>query len=152
MKARPRRLLVVASHGGHWTQMRRLSPAFEGFAVHYVSTTPSVAGEVAPAPLMVVKDANLQDTVALVPLAWKMLTIVAATQPDIVLSTGAAPGFFALAFGKLFGAKTVWIDSLANAEQMSVSGKYVRRFADLWLTQWPDLGKPGGPLYKGSVL
>lgn len=146
------RILLVASHGGHWVQMRRLAPAFEGQYCHYICTTPGVAAEVAPSPLTVVRDANLQDIRALTVLAWDMAKAIATVRPTVVLSTGAAPGFFALAFGKLFGARTIWVDSLANAECMSVSGVHVKRFADLWLTQWPELMKPEGPLYKGSVL
>ena len=53
----------------------------------------------------------------------------------------------------LFGIKTIWIDSIANCERMSSSGKQARRFADQWLTQWPDLaGGPQGPDYWGAVL
>ncbi|MBS3805310.1 MAG: UDP-N-acetylglucosamine--LPS N-acetylglucosamine transferase [Oleiphilaceae bacterium] len=145
-------VLAVASHGGHWVQMRRLMSAFEGLPIHYVSTTAGVAHEVAPFPVSVVRDANLQDKVALVRLALETFWIVARTRPAYVLSTGAAPGFFALMFGKLFGARTIWVDSLANADCMSVSGAKVQPFADLWLTQWPELEISGGPLYRGAVL
>jgi hypothetical protein len=57
-----------------------------------------------------------------------------------------------LLFGKLLGARTIWIDSIANAEQLSVSGAKVKPFADLWLTQWPHLVTKDGPDYKGAVL
>ena len=70
----------------------------------------------------------------------------------VVISTGAAPGFFGLAFGKLLGARTIWIDSMANVEELSLSGRQVRRFADLWLTQWPHLARPDGPRYEGGVV
>lgn len=152
MKIRLQRVLLVASHGGHWVQLRRLAPAFEGMDVRYVSTTAGVSAEIAPAPLSVVPDANLKTALGLVPLAVKTLWIVARNRPDIVMSTGAAPGFFALVFGRLLGARTIWVDSLANAERMSVSGAKVRRFADLWLTQWPHLDAPEGPHFRGAVL
>lgn len=152
MTERLRKALLVASHGGHWVQMRRLAPAFDGFERHYVSTTGAVAAEVAPDRLSVIGDANLNEWHALFPLAFRILIIVARYRPDIVLSTGAAPGFFALLFGKLFGARTIWVDSLANAEQLSTSGAKVKPFADLWLTQWPELETPSGPLFRGSVL
>lgn len=145
-------ILMVASHGGHWVQMRRLAPAFEGLSIHYVSTTAGVAAEIAPAPLSTVKDANLSEKLALLHLAWDVFWVVARTRPRLVISTGAAPGFFALMFGKLFGAKTIWVDSLANAESMSVSGAKAKWFADLWLTQWPHLASENGPMYKGAVL
>ena len=69
-------VLAVASHGGHWVQMRRLMSAFEGLPIHYVSTTAGVAHEVAPFPVSVVRDANLQDKVALVRLALETFWIV----------------------------------------------------------------------------
>lgn len=146
------KVLLVASHGGHWVQLRRIAPAFAGLDVRYVSTNPGVQAEVAPAPLAVVPDANLKDKLALLGLALRMLRVVLQHRPDVVVSTGAAPGFFALLFGKLLGARTIWVDSIANAEQLSVSGAKVKPFADLWLTQWPHLAGEDGPHYRGAVL
>jgi hypothetical protein len=145
-------ILLVASHGGHWVQLRRISPAFDGLNVRYVSTNPGVQAEVAPAPLSLVPDANLNDKLALLGLAFRMFLLLLRHRPDIVISTGAAPGFFALLFGKLLGARTIWVDSIANAEQLSVSGQKVKPFADLWLTQWPHLEGKEGPYYRGAVI
>ena len=33
----------------------------------------------------------------------------------------------------LFGAKTMWIGSIANVQQLSSSGKLAGKFADVWL-------------------
>ena len=77
---------------------------------------------------------------------------MARVRPDAVITTGAAPGYFALRLGRLFGARTIWIDSMANAEELSLSGQKARRHADLWLTQWEHLAKPDGPQFLGSVL
>jgi UDP-N-acetylglucosamine:LPS N-acetylglucosamine transferase len=151
-ESKSRKVLLVASHGGHWVQLRRMAPAFDGLNVCYVTTNAKVSHEVAPAPLFVVPDANLNDKLAILFLVFRMFWVVVRFQPDIVISTGAAPGFFALMFGKFFGARTIWVDSIANAEQLSVSGEKVRPFADLWLTQWPHLASDQGPYYKGSVL
>ena len=71
---------------------------------------------------------------------------------DVVLSTGAAPGYFAILFGRLVGARTIWLDSIANVEQVSMSGQMVRRHADLWLTQWPHLAHEDGPECAGRVF
>ena len=81
-----------------------------------------------------------------------MLWLVIRERPDVVVTTGAAPGYFALRFGKWIGAKTIWIDSIANLERMSLSGERVRRYADLWLTQWAHLAKSDGPVFLGAVL
>ena len=73
-------------------------------------------------------------------------------RPDVVVSTGAAPGFLALRLGKLLRARTIWVDSIANAEELSLSGRRIGPHADLWLTQWEPLARPEGPLYRGAVL
>lgn len=70
----------------------------------------------------------------------------------MVLSTGAAPGYIAVRLGKLIGAKTIWIDSIANVEHLSMAGELAGQHADLWLTQWPHLAKADGPHFHGAVL
>ena len=73
-------------------------------------------------------------------------------RPHVIITTGDSPGFYAMVFGKLVGARTIWIDSIANAEELSMAGRRAARFADLWLTQWSHLAGDEGPNYKGSVL
>lgn len=146
------KVLAVASSGGHWVQLQRIRPAFEAHRCIYVSTLLSYAQDVAPARFIAVRDATRWNKFALAVLAAQMLAIVLREKPDVVISTGAAPGYFAVVFGKLFGARTIWVDSIANAEELSLSGKIAGRFADLWLTQWKHLARPGGPSYAGAVL
>jgi hypothetical protein len=69
-----------------------------------------------------------------------------------VVTTGAAPGYWAIRFGKLIGARTIWIDSIANAEELSMSGRLASKVADVCLTQWPHLDGEHGAQYAGSVL
>ena len=151
-EAAPKRVFAVSSGGGHWVQLRRLLPALEGQHVTIVTTEASARGEVECDRFYLVKDASMWNKPALVRSALRMLWLLLKHRPQVVLSTGAAPGFFAVAFGRLLGARTVWVDSIANAEVLSLSGQKAGRFAHLWLTQWPNLARPGGPQYMGSVL
>ncbi len=145
------KILAVASGGGHWVQLMRLKPAFEGFRVEYLTTNPAYAKDV-DAPLHAVVDANLWKKLALAKMFFQVLAVLLRTRPQIVLTTGAAPGFAALLFGRILGKRTIWIDSIANCEELSNSGKKAGRFADLWLTQWKHLAAEGGPEYWGSVI
>jgi UDP-N-acetylglucosamine:LPS N-acetylglucosamine transferase len=148
----PKKILAVASGGGHWVQMMRMVPAFDGHSVVFVSTQESHRVQVEPNRFYTVMDGNRWQKVRLLRMAAKLLFIMVRERPDVVISTGAAPGYFSLRFGKLLGARTVWVDSIANAERLSLSGQHAGRFADLWLTQWAHLAKPHGPLFKGSVI
>ncbi len=157
----PRRVLAVASGGGHWVQLMRLRPAWDRHHVTYVTTTGAFRAEVArdaaargqPAPgYYVVPEANRWQKLKLVRQLLGLAVIVLRTRPHAVITTGAAPGYFALRLGRLVGARTAWVDSIANAGELSLSGKMAGRHADLWLTQWPDLACPEGPDFRGAVL
>ncbi|MEM7164052.1 MAG: UDP-N-acetylglucosamine--LPS N-acetylglucosamine transferase [Planctomycetota bacterium] len=149
---RPLRILLAASGGGHWVQLKRLLPAFEGHELHFLTTEADLEKQVSAKSFRVVVDATRWSKIALIRSALGVLWAVLRTRPDIVLSTGAAPGYFACWFGKKLGARTVWVDSIANAEELSLSGLKAGNFVDLWLTQWPNLAKPNGPRFEGSVL
>lgn len=145
-------LLCVASAGGHWVQLRRLAPALDGFKVVYLSTDPGYENEVKPARFYSVNDANRWDKIGLVKMGLRICWLLIRIRPKVIISTGAAPGYFALRMGKILGANTVWIDSLANVDKMSLTGLMVAKYADLWLTQWEHLSQPNGPYFVGSVL
>lgn len=84
--------------------------------------------------------------------AFAIFRLLRRLRPDVVVSTGAAPGFFAIRLGKLFRIRTIWIDRIANVEVLSLSGQKAGRYADLWLTQWEHLARSEGPQYFGNVL
>jgi len=146
-----KKVLAVASGGGHWVQLLRLRSAFEGNDIRFMTTNKEYKKDV-EAPLYVVSDANIWEKLKLVRMFIEVAFVMIKFRPDIVITTGAAPGFAAIMFGKLLGSKTLWLDSIANAEEISNSGKKAKLFADSWLTQWVHLAKENGPKFKGKVI
>ena len=155
------RIVAVASAGGHWVQLMRLRQAWQGLDITYLTTDPGLAEQLraeaaaagAPAPqVRIVEEGNRWQKRKLVKQLSQIFLLMLWLRPDVVVTTGAAPGYFALRFGRMLGARTIWIDSIANAEELSLSGQKVARHADLWLTQWPHLARPEGPHYLGAVL
>ena len=160
MSANPK-LMVVASAGGHWVQLMRLRKAWDELNVIYLTTEPGLLDFVKsmakdegnpPPQFASVTDANLSEKGRLIRQLFEVFIAVLRHRPDVIITTGAAPGYFALRFGKWIGARTIWIDSMANAEQLSKSGQEVGKYADLWLTQWEHLVQPEGPDFMGRVL
>lgn len=147
-----KRILAISSGGGHWVELLRVRPAFAGHKVTWVTVRAAYRKDVDGDAFVVVPDATRWDKLALVRCAAKILWTLVVTRPHVVVSTGAAPGYFGLRLGKLFGAKTIWLDSIANVDELSMSGARVARHADLWLTQWEHLSAPSGPQFKGAVL
>jgi UDP-N-acetylglucosamine:LPS N-acetylglucosamine transferase len=146
------KVLAVASSGGHWVQLRRIVPAFADSEVVYVTVLESYRSQVPGNRFYSVNDATRWNKLGLIVLALRLAWIIVKESPSVVISTGAAPGYFAIVLGRLLGAKTIWVDSMANVEELSMSGSRVARYADLWLTQWPHLAKANGPYHGGSVL
>lgn len=55
--------------------------------------------------------------------------------------------------GHLVGARVIWLDSITNVRRLSLSGRLIRPFADLFLVQWPALArKYRGVEYVGAVI
>lgn len=147
------RVLLVASAGGHWIELARLSAAFEGCDCRFVSTAPGMVAPIGDAPVERIVDSSRDTLPAMVRSALEIWRIVRRERPDVVISTGAAPGAMALVAGKLLGARTIWIDSIANGDELSMSGRAIRPFADLRLTQWQHLTSRYRHLrYFGQIL
>jgi len=133
-------------------QLLRIRPAFNDCHTLFVTVNAAYRADVPGERFRVIPDATRWNKIALINMAVRLAWIMLRERPDVVISTGAAPGYFAICIGRLMGAKTVWIDSIANIERISMSGKMVCGKADMVLTQWPHLAREKAPLYKGSVL
>jgi exopolysaccharide biosynthesis glucuronosyltransferase PssD len=160
------KILAISSAGGHWVQLQRMRPAWDGCDVIYVTTKEdyktdldqdAIERKQLPPRFYRVVDANRWQKVRLVRQLIGIAYIISKERPDVVISTGAAAGYFALKIGKLLGARTIWIDSIANAETLSLSGKKAKNCTDLWLTQWQHIAESGSSdlkslEYRGAVV
>ena len=158
---RKQKLMAVASAGGHWVQLHRLLPAWQNREVVYVSTRADVMMGIderssCASKTYTVTDANAKTVFRLLLLLAQITRIVFQERPPVIVSTGAAPGCLALVLGKLLGAKTIWIDSIANSERVSLSGRLISPLADIWLTQWESVAASSflgrNPQFVGTIL
>ncbi len=152
MKDRKPRILALSSGGGHWVQLLRLRPAFKDFETTYATVSFEYKDDIEGENFRTFYDSNLDQKFRLILTLVSILWIIVRVRPNTIVSTGAAPGFFAVWLGRLLRKKTIWVDSIANADELSLSGRKIGKYADLWLTQWEHLAKPEGPHYAGNVL
>ena len=134
-----KKILAISSSGGHWTQMQRITPSFSGNEVVYASTLKGYSKEVPTCKYYHVNDASAWSKLSLVVLFFQLIKIIINERPNIVITTGAAPGLFAIIISRFIGARTIWVDSIANYEQLSLSGRLAKYFTHLHLTQWEHL-------------
>jgi UDP-N-acetylglucosamine:LPS N-acetylglucosamine transferase len=145
------KVLAVASAGGHWIQLLRLKTAFKDHELIFVSTKENQAETVKGYAFYAVPDANRWNKFQLLVVFFKISRLIASIKPDVIVTTGAAPGLLALAYGKLRGIKTIWVDSIANVDELSMSGKLARKFSDRIYTQWPHLADEK-VIFSGNII
>ncbi len=151
-KARPRKkVLAVSSGGGHWIELLRLRPAFDAVDVTFVTTNPEYKSMVQGSNFCAVCEATRHQKLRMVWLTLQIFWILVRERPSCIITTGAAPGYFAVRLGKLLGIRTLWIDSMANAEELSLSGQLASKYADKVLTQWSHLATPSIE-HHGAVI
>jgi hypothetical protein len=147
------RVLALSSGGGHWGELLRLRPAFASCDVVFATTKSGYRTNIGPGEkFCLIPDANRWNKLGLLRVYLAIFRLFFNEPAATVIYTGAAPGYFAIRIGNLFGARTIWVDSIANAEELSLSGLKAGPYAALWLTQWAHLARPDGPHYRGSVL
>jgi UDP-N-acetylglucosamine:LPS N-acetylglucosamine transferase len=147
----PRRVLALASGGGHFVQLLRLRPAWDGHHVTYATVHADSGFDVAPAPLLTFRDVSAADWWRLPLTVWDVVGILLRVRPQVIVTTGALPGLVALVLARPFGVRALWVDSIANAETLSRSGRHATRVATQVVTQWQVLAEPGVD-HWGSVL
>ena len=148
------KICVTASAGGHLTQLLKLSESWRGHEVFYVSTLESVTQKLQKlGRCYITGECNRQYPIRTLRVLKNCIEIIRREKPDVIISTGAAPSCLLCIIGKIFGAKIVWIDSIANPERLSLSGRIIRPFANLVLTQWPEVAeKYESVYYEGALI
>lgn len=148
------KICLVASAGGHLNELCKLTEAWQNANIVFVTTTEHVRHSLERhGRVYVVGECNREHPVRVLKVAWRCLRAIWRERPAVVISTGAAAGCLCCYWGRLFGARVVWLDSITNVERLSMSGRMVRRIADLFLVQWPELAQRyPGTEFVGAVI
>lgn len=129
-----------------------LREALDAHDVSYATTDAAIARQHGVKDAAILPDCNKDRPFAAIWCGFVAFALVLRLRPQVVISTGAAPGFFCILFGRLIGARTLWIDSVANGERLSLCGKLSKTVAHQCLTQWEHLARAPTPKYRGAVL
>lgn len=145
-------LLLVASFGGHFEELLEMRSAWGHVSRVYATTArgriDSLAGEV----VEYVPDCHGGQYWQAMRSVHSLVSLVRRHRPKCIVTTGALPGFLAVVVGRLFGASVIWVDSVANADELSKSGRWALRFASAHLVQWPKIAQSSPSAYLGNIL
>lgn len=144
-------IALVCSHGGHLTEMLQLMPAFEGhntFFFCYDGETTRHLPNAHRVPNMA------RNPIEMAKNLYRLGQLFAAEKPDLVVSTGAEIAIPAILMGKLYGAKSLYIECGAQVTRPSFTGRIMYYLADQFFIQWPELMAAYGPRarLRGSFI
>lgn len=134
--------------------MRRVATGWSAHSIFWVTTADVVGRSLAATGhVYLVGECNRKHPLRAVRVLLRCIRIMSRERPQVIISTGAAPGCICCLLAKLLGTKVVWVDSITNVERISLSGRMVRPLADLFLVQWPELAeKYRGVEYVGAII
>lgn len=132
--------------------MLLISEAFDGMDVWYTSTDEGQLAKTGISKGFGVSDYNQNQPLKVLAGFAEMRRVLREIRPNVVVSTGAAPGLVGMCWGRLYGAHTIWVDSIANSERLSLSGRLALKLAHSVYTQWDHLSEADRPKFKGSIF
>lgn len=85
--------------------------------------------------------------------AWQSIVLLIRKRPVVIFSTGAGIALATCLFGKVMGAKIIYLETGARVTTPSKAGKLMYRFANVFVVQWkPMLRWYPNALYVGPLL
>ena len=85
--------------------------------------------------------------------AWQSLIIFMRKRPRVIISTGAGIALATLLLGWALGSTIIFIETGARVTVPSRTGRFVYRFADIFIVQWESLLRHyPNAVYGGALL
>ena len=142
---------LICSAGGHFTEMLQLQEAFKGHRLFVITYREKATLNQENTYYLKTWRSPTGFIVGLI----KIFIIFLKEKPDILFSTGseiAVPPFYLGKF--LFRTKLIYLECSAQVYQPSLTGRCVYPITDLFLVQWEFLLKKYGPKakYVGGLI
>lgn len=136
------KICLVGSSGGHLTHLYLLKPFWKDKERFWVTfdkeDTRSILGNETFYPCHYPTNRNLKNLIKNTVLAFNILR---KERPDVIISSGSAVAVPFFYLGKLFGAKTVYIEVFDRIDAPTLTGKIVYPVTDKFIVQWEEMKK-----------
>ena len=154
-----KKVLFISSTGGHLNELLQLSPLFEKYDYHIITEKDK-------------SNINLKQKygkkISYLPygtrskifsyifkyayLCLKTIALYIKIKPKYIVTTGTHTAGPMCYLGKAFGSKIIYIETFANKNSKTATGKLIYPIADLFIVQWEEMLKlyPKA-VYGGSI-
>ncbi len=146
------KIMLVASPGGHFVELSLVAECLQDMHVMIVSTYDEKPSFMHGDEYFQVSDFSRDNAQVMFKVLRECYRILKKNKPKLIVTTGAAPGLIMAIVGRFFGIKSIWIDSIANSQYISLSGKIAKAFGIKVFSQWESVAKSSNSEYHGKLL
>lgn len=136
------KICLVGSSGRHLAHLNMLKPFWKDEERFWVTfdkeDARSVLSDEKFYPCYFPTNRNIKN---LIKNTFLAVEILRKEKPDVIISSGAAVAVPFFYLGKLFGAKTVYIEVFDRIDKPTVTGKLVYPVTDKFIVQWEEMKK-----------
>lgn len=149
-----KKVMFISSTGGHFNEMMQLKKLFDKYDYYIVTEKDDITKGYKK---------KYKEKISYLPYGTRMqifryififlfmciksLYLFIKIRPKVVITTGTHSAVPMCYIAKLFGKKVIFIETFANRNSKTLSGKLVYPIADLFIVQWEEMLK----LYPKAV-
>jgi hypothetical protein len=140
---RPLKVCLASSAGGHLAELQVLKKSWDGCETFYLIMRGPTADGLARAGHRVFQVDNARRTRpwTMIRTLWQTIPVIIRERPDAIITTGAGVVIPACLLVKMLRGKLIYVETIAEVDRPTITGRVLHRWADLFIVQWPQLKK-----------
>ena len=155
-----KKVMFISSTGGHLNELLQLAPLFEKYDYTIVTEKDKTNEKLKEKYKNKVyylpygtRSHLLTYIIKYIYLCIKTVYIYLKIRPKVIVTTGTNTAGPMCYLGKILGSKIIYIETFANTNKKTATGRLVYPIADLFIVQWEDMlklypkAKLGGSIY-----
>ena len=150
-----KKVLFISSTGGHLSEMLQLKDMFNRYDYRIITEKTKsnlklkkYYGNRINYLVYGTKDHMLSYPFKLIYNCFKSLYFYLKIHPDYVITTGAHTAGPMCLIAKIFGSRVIYIETFANINTKTITGKLLYPVSDKFIVQWDSMKK----LYPNSIV
>lgn len=143
-----KKILFISSTGGHLSELMALKPLFKKYECEIITektnSTISLKKKYGKKIHYLIYGTKhyMFSYIFKTPInIFKSLYLYLKIRPKVIITTGAHTAVWMCYIGKLFRSKIIYIETLANINTKTLSGKLIYPIADKFIVQWEEMLK-----------
>ncbi|WP_299143010.1 hypothetical protein [uncultured Vibrio sp.] len=146
------KVVFISSPGGHLIQLNLLANKLDSYDAMFVSTYKAKPSFINTDNYSPITDFSRDDIYKIFLSTYEAIKIIISFKPDAIITTGAAPGLIFVILARLMNKKSIWVDSMANYNKLSLSGRLAKLFRCKVFSQSEKVANKYNVEYSGSVI